>query len=236
MLEPSESSSEFAPCWREASVAGNRVRLTAQLISAADGQQSLVADLRAHLGGCVRCSGRAGSCHRGESDPESRRSLERPAGPAADRQCGRLHALSPRAAARSLASLEGFQTAVDCFAQAVAMDPEYAVAAWLGYAMRCSVSMSSGSCHRPAPWRAQERRPIGRSSWTSKLGDGHLREPCAPCSMSDWTPREEFERAMNAVPVPVLVQHWYALFPGAVAVPTRPCRSRGGRIPWTRSR
>ena len=182
MLEPSESSSEFAPCWREGNQGGQprpsdgpAHQRRGRLAPWSQTFERTLADVFAVQDELARAI--AGNL--------TQRVAAVSSGPLVQPPTGNVDAATLYLRGRyvrSLASLEGFQTAVDCFAQAVAMDPEYAVArAWLGYAYALLGFDEFGVMPPARAWRAQERRPIGRSSWTPRWATG-TSEPCAPCS------------------------------------------------------
>lgn len=195
--------------------AGNRVRLTAQLISAADGYNLWSQTFERTLADVFAVQDELARAIAGNL---TQRVAAVSSGPLVQPPTGNVDAYTLYLRGRhawSLASLEGFQTAVDCFAQAVAMDPDYAVAhAWLGYA-QALLGFDEFGVMPPARALASARASANRAiQLDASLGDAHFaRALCALLYEWDWAlAREEFERAMNAVPVPVLVQHWYALF------------------------
>jgi TolB-like protein/Tfp pilus assembly protein PilF len=195
--------------------AGNRVRLTARLISAADGYnlwsqtyERTLADVFAVQDELARAI----------ATNLTQRVAAASSGPLVQPPTENLDAYTLYLRGRhawSLASIEGFQTAVDCFAQAVAADPEYALAhAWLGYAS-AMLGFDEFGVMPPAEALTSGRASANRAiQLDDSLGDAHFaRALCAFLYEWDWTlAREEFEHAMNAAAVPALVQHWYALF------------------------
>jgi tetratricopeptide (TPR) repeat protein len=194
---------------------GNRVRLTARLIGAADGYnlwsqtyERTLADVFAVQDELARAI--AGNL--------TQRVASGSIGPLVQPPTGNLDAYTLYLRGRhawSLASIDGFQTAVDCFARAVAVDPEYALAhAWLGYA-NAVLGFDEFGVMSPTHALTKARAAANRAiQLDDSLGDAHFaRALCALLYEWDWAlAREEFERAMNASAVPALVQHWYALF------------------------
>jgi serine/threonine-protein kinase len=194
---------------------GNRVRLTAQLISAADGYnlwsqtyERTLADVFAVQDDLARAivanlTQKVAGTSSGPLVAPPTESLD-------------AYTLYLRGRhAWSLASIEGFQAAVDCFSQAVAVDPEYALAhAWLAYGYAV-LGFDEFGAMMPAAALKQARTAATRAvELDDSLGDAHFaRALCAFLYEWNWAlARGEFERAMNAAPVSALVQHWYAIF------------------------
>jgi eukaryotic-like serine/threonine-protein kinase len=194
---------------------GNRVRLTARLISAADGYtlwsqsyERTLADVFAVQDELARAI--AGNLTQKVASEAS--------GPLVQPPTGNLDAYTLYLRGRhawSLASIDGFQAAADFFARAVAVDPEYAVAhAWLSYA-HAMLGFDEFGVMPFVQVLTKARAAADRAiQLDDSLGDAHFaRALCALLYEWDWElARKEFERAMNASAVPALVQHWYALF------------------------
>ncbi len=195
--------------------AGNRIRLTAQLVSVADGYhlwsqtyERTLADVFAVQDELARAI--AATLTQKVAGTSSGR-LVQPA-------TGNVDAYTLYLQGRhawALASLEGFQAAVDRFEQAVAVDPDYALAhAWLayGYAM---LGFDEFGLKPPLEMRPKVRAAANRAiELDDSLGDAHFaRALLAGLYDWDWSLAQgEFERAMEGVSASSLAQHWYAIF------------------------
>ena len=196
--------------------AGNRIRLTAQLVSVEDGYhlwsqtyERTLADVFAVQDELARAI----------TDTLTQKVVGAPSGgplvrpPTESLEAYNLYLKGRHAWA--LASLDGYQDAVACFEQAVAADPAYALAhAWLayGYAMlgfdeyAITPTLEVMPKVRAAASRAIELDP--------SLGDAHFARALV-AGLYDWDwalALDEFERAMGGHSASSLSQHWYALF------------------------
>ncbi|MGH7497899.1 MAG: protein kinase domain-containing protein [Gemmatimonadales bacterium] len=195
--------------------AGNRVRLTAQLISVADGYhlwsqtyERTLADVFAVQDELARAI--AGTLTQKVAGTSS--------GPLVQPPTENLDAYTLYLRGRhawALASIEGFRAAIDCFEQAVAVDPEYAQAhAWLanGYAV---LGFDEFGVLPPAEVMQRVKAGAARAvELDDSLSDAHfVRALSAFLYEWDWAfAHDEFERAMSAGSTSALAQHWYALF------------------------
>jgi eukaryotic-like serine/threonine-protein kinase len=204
--------------------AGDRIRVTAQLISAADGyclwsqtyertlsdvfavQDELARAIAAHL--TQRVAGTS-------------------SGPLVQSATDSLDAYTLYLRGRhawALASVEGFQTAVDCFSRAVVADPEYAQAhAWLSYGYAI-LGFDEFGVMSPLEAMPKARAAAIRSiELDGSLGDAHFARALSAFLYEwDWTrARSEFELAMNAGSASAFAQHWHALFLCADGHPDR---------------
>jgi serine/threonine protein kinase/tetratricopeptide (TPR) repeat protein len=195
--------------------AGNRIRLTAQLISVADGYhlwsqtyERTLADVFAVQDELARAI----------AATLTQKVVGTSSGPLVQPATGNLDAYTLYLRGRhawALASLEGFQTAVGWFEQAVAADPNYALAhAWLayGYAM---LGFDEFALDAPLEMMPKARTAANRAiELDDSLGDAHFaRALVATLYDWDWSLAQgEFELAMESVSASSLAQHWYALF------------------------
>ncbi|HEU5039197.1 MAG TPA: protein kinase [Gemmatimonadales bacterium] len=203
---------------------GDRVRLTAQLISVADGYclwsqsyERTLADVFAVQDELARAI----------SANLTQKVAGTSSGPLVAVPTGNLDAYTLYLRGRhawSLASIDGFRTALDCFAQAVAADPQYAQAhAWLAYGYAL-LGFDEFSVMAPMEAMPKARAAAIRAvELDDSLGDAHFaRALCAFLYEWDWgRARDEFERAMSAESASTLAQHWYALFLCASGQPDR---------------
>jgi eukaryotic-like serine/threonine-protein kinase len=202
--------------------AGNRIRLTAQLISVADGYHLWSQTYERVLEDVFQVQDELA---RAIAATLTERVAGISSGPLVQPATANVDAYTLYLRGRhawSLASPEGFRTAVESFTKAVAMDPNYAQAqAWLGY----GYAMLGFDEFGVMP--ALEAMPQARAAATraieldDSLGDAHFARALI-AFLYDWDwklAREEFERAMSAAPVPALTQHWYALFLSASGHP-----------------
>jgi serine/threonine-protein kinase len=195
--------------------AGNRVRLTAQLISAADGYslwsqsyERTLADVFAVQDELARAI--AANLTRKVAGTSS--------GPLVEPPTENLDAYTLYLRGRhamSLASIEGFLAAVDYFAQATAVDSDYAQGhAWLAYAYMV-VGFDEFGVLPPVEVMPKARAAAARAvELDASLGDAHLARALSAFLYEwDWAlARDEFERVMSAGPMPAHAQHWYAIF------------------------
>ncbi len=195
--------------------AGDRVRITAQLINAADGYhlwsqtyERTLADVFAVQDELARAIART----------LTRTVTGTSSGPLVQPQTDNLDAYTSYLRGRhawALASLEGYQAATTCFEQAIALDPEYAQAyAWLAYAYAMlgfdefglSPVQEAMPKARAAAIRAVELDPT--------LGDAHFGRAVV-AALYDWDwglAQSEFEQAMSLSTTSALAEHWYAIF------------------------
>jgi len=195
--------------------AGDRVRITAQLINAADGfhlwsqtYDRTLADVFAVQDELARAIARTLT----QTVPDA------PSGPLVEPQTENLEAYTLYLRGRhawATASLEGYQTAAACYEQAIALDPEYAQAyAWLSYAY----AMLGFDEFGVLP--VQEAMPKARAAAVraveldATLGDAHFaRAVVATLYEWDWPlAQAEFERAVGLAATTALARPWYALF------------------------
>jgi len=195
--------------------AGNRVRLAAQLVSVADGYylwsqtyERTLADVFAVQDELARAivanlTQRVAGTSSGPLVPPPTENLD-----AYTLYLRGRHAMSS-------ASLDGFRAAVDYFAQAVAVDPEYAQGhAWLAYAYTVAGFDEFGILP-PAEAMVKARVAALRAlELDDSLTDAHLARALSAFLYEwDWAlAREEFERVVAAGSMPSHAQHWYALF------------------------
>ena len=195
--------------------AGDRVRITAQLINANDGYHlwsqtydRTLADVFAVQDELARAIARA----------LTRTVTGTSSGPLVEPQTENLDAYTLYLRGRhawAMASLEGYQTAAACYEQAIALDPEYAQAnAWLSYAY----AMLGFDEFGVAP--AQEMMPKARAAalraveLDATLGDAHFARAVV-ATLYDWDwglAQREFEQAMSLATTSALAEHWYAIF------------------------
>ncbi len=195
--------------------AGNRIRLTAQLISAADGYslwsqayERTLADVFAVQDELARAI--AATLTRKVAGT-SGGSLVRP--PTENLDAYTLYLRGRHA--MSLASVEGFLAAVDWFAQATAVDSDYAQGhAWLAYAYMV-VGFDEFGALPPVKVMPKARAAAARAvELDASMGDAHLARALSAFLYEwDWAlARDEFERVISAGPMPAHAQHWYAIF------------------------
>ena len=195
--------------------AGNRVRLTAQLISAADGYSLWSQSYERTLADVFAVQDELA---RAIAATLTQKVAGTSSGPLVEPPTESLDAytlyLRGRQAMR-LGSIEGFRVAVDCFAQAVAVDSDYAQGhAWLAYAY-LMVGFDEFGVMPPVEVMPKARAAAARAvELDASLGEGHLALALSAFLYEwDWAlARDEFERVMSAGPMPAHAQHWYALF------------------------
>jgi eukaryotic-like serine/threonine-protein kinase len=194
---------------------GNRIRLTAQLISAADGYslwsqryERTLADVFAVQDELARAI--AANLTQKVAGTSS--------GPLVQPPTENLDAYTLYLRGRqamTLASIEGFRNAVTYFGEAVKVDPSYAHGhAWLAYGYSV-IGFDEFGVLPPAEAMPKAKAAAIRAiELDDSLGDGHLaRGLCAFLYEWDWAlARDEFERAMSTGSTPAHLQHWYALF------------------------
>ena len=194
---------------------GNRVRLTAQLISVADGYslwsqtyERTLADVFAVQDELARAI--AANLTQKVAGTSS--------GPLVEPPTENLDAYTLYLRGRhsmSLGSVEGFRAAVDSFGRAIAVDPDYAQGhAWLAYGLTV-VGFDEFGVHSPVDVMPKARAAAARAvELDASLGDAHLvRALSAFLYEWDWAlAREEFDRVITAGPMPPYAQHWYAIF------------------------
>ena len=117
--------------------------------------------------------------------------------------------------AMGLASIEGFGTAVDCFEQAVAHDPGYAQAwAWVAYGYAV-LGFDEFGVMPPAEAMPKAKAASTRAvALDDSLGDAHFSRALSAFLYEwDWTlANGEFELGMGGGSASAIAQHWYALF------------------------
>jgi serine/threonine-protein kinase len=194
---------------------GNRVRITAQLVSVADGYhvwsqtyERTLADVFALQDELARAI----------VATLTQRVAGTSSGPLVQPPTENLDAYTLYLRGRhamSLASIDGFRAALEYFAQAVAADPEYALAhAGLahGYAV---MGFDEFGVLPPAQAMARAKVAAVRAvELDDSLGDGHLGRALS-AFLYEWDlplAQKEFERVINAGPMPAHAQHWYAIF------------------------
>jgi len=195
--------------------AGNRVRLTAQLISAADGYSLWSQSYERTLADVFAVQDELA---RAIAATLTQKVAGTSSGPLVEPPTESLDAytlyLRGRQAMR-LGSIEGFRVAVDCFVQAVAVDSHYAQShAWLAYAY-LMVGFDEFGVMPPVEVMPKARAAAARAvELDALLGEGHLARALSAFLYEwDWAlARDEFERVMSAGPMPAYAQHWYALF------------------------
>jgi len=201
---------------------GSRIRLTAQLISAADGYhlwsqtyERTLSDVFALQDELARAI--TATLTQKVVGATSGRLVQ---SPTSNVDAYTLYLRGRHAWA--LASLEGFQAAASCFEQAVAADPNYAQAhAWLAYAYAMMGFDEFGllpSVDAIPKVRAAATRAI---ELDDTLGDAHFAQALV-AALYDWDwPRAqaEFERAVEAGSASSFAQHWYAVFLCAMGRP-----------------
>jgi eukaryotic-like serine/threonine-protein kinase len=203
---------------------GDRVRLTAQLISTADGYCLWSQTYERRLSDVFAVQDELA---RAIAANLTQRVAGTSSGPLVQPATQSLDAYTLYLRGRyawSLASIEGFQSAVDWFSRAVAVDPEYAQAqAWLsyGYAVLAFDEFGVMSPLEALPKaRAAATRAVALDN---SLGDAHFARALSAFLYEwDWPlARNEFELAMNAGSASALAQHWHALFLCADGHPDR---------------
>jgi adenylate cyclase len=127
--------------------AGERVRVTAQLINAADGLSPVGRDLRARGDGHLCHPDRSGAAHCRCVEGGADAGGASPAGTAADNEPGSTRSLSEGSLLLEPAHESGYARAIEYYERAIAADPGYAEAyAGLATVTRCRAS--STSSHR----------------------------------------------------------------------------------------
>jgi serine/threonine protein kinase/Tfp pilus assembly protein PilF len=117
--------------------------------------------------------------------------------------------------AMGLASIEGFRTAVDCFEQAVARDPEYAQAwAWVAYSYAVLGFDEFGVMPPAEVMPKAKAASIRAVALDDSLGDAHFARALSAFLYEwDWAlANDEFELGMGGGSASAIAQHWYALF------------------------
>jgi serine/threonine-protein kinase len=195
--------------------AGNRVRLTAQLISVADGYSLWSQTYERTLADVF---GLQDELARAIATNLTQKVAGTSSGPLVQPPTENLDAYTLYLRGRhamSLASIEGFRTAVDCFAQAVAVDPAYAQGhAWLAYAYTV-VGFDEFGILPPAETMPKAKAAATRAvELDDLLSDAHLARALSAFLYEwDWAlARGEFERVVSADSTPAHAQHWYANF------------------------
>jgi serine/threonine protein kinase len=194
---------------------GNRVRLTAQLISVADGYslwsqtyERTLADVFAVQDELARAI----------AANLTQRVAGTSSGPLVEPPTENLDAYTLYLRGRhamALGSVEGFRDAVDSFARAIAVDPGYAQGhAWLAYAYAV-VGFDEFGLLPPAEVMPKARAAAARAvELDASLGEAHLARALS-AFLYEWNwalAREEFDRVITAGPMPAYAQHWYAIF------------------------
>ena len=201
---------------------GNRIRLTAQLVSVGDGYHLWSQTYERTLSDVFALQDELA---RAITATLTQKVVGTSSGPLVQPPTDNVDAYTLYLRGRhawTLASLEGFETAASCFEQALAADPNYAVAhAWLAYAYAIMgfdefgliPSLEAIPKIRSAATRALELDP--------GLGDAHFAQALLAALYDwDWTlARKGFERALEAGSASSLAQHWYAMFLCAMGQP-----------------
>jgi len=194
---------------------GDRVRITAQLVNAADGYhiwsqtyERTLADVFALQDELARAI--ASTLTRSVVGSDSSPLVEAPT--------SNLDAYALYLQGRQIwtaATLQSFSDATACFERAVALDPDYAEAhAWLAYGYAMQGFDEFGI--RPATETMPQAKAAALRALEldDALGDAHfVRAVVAMLYDWDWAlAQAEFSRAMSLPGLSALAQHWYALF------------------------
>jgi serine/threonine-protein kinase len=195
--------------------AGDRVRITAQLISAADGYhiwsqtyERTLADVFALQDELARAI--ASTLTRSVVGSESSPLVEAPT--------SNLDAYALYLQGRHIwtaATLQSFSDATTCFERAVALDPDYAEAhAWLSYGYAMQGFDEFGILPATEMMPKAKAAALRALELNDALGDAHFaRAVVAMLYDWDWAlAQAEFSRAMSLPGLSALAQHWYALF------------------------
>jgi serine/threonine-protein kinase len=195
--------------------AGDRVRITAQLVSAADGYhiwsqtyERTLSDVFALQDELARAI--ASTLTRSAVGSESSPLVEAPT--------SNLDAYGLYLQGRHIwaaASLQSFSDATACFERAVALDPLYAEAhAWLSYGYAMQGFDEFGILPATEMMPKAKAAALRALELNDALGDAHfVRAVVALLYDWDWAlAQAEFSRAMSLPGLSALAQHWYALF------------------------
>jgi TolB-like protein/Tfp pilus assembly protein PilF len=195
--------------------AGDRIRLTAQLVSAADGYhlwsqtyERTLADVFAVQDELARAI----------AATLTQKVVGRSSDPLVQPPTENLDAYTLYLRGRhawALASIEGFQAAATCFERAVGLDPAYAQAqAWLAYAYAMLGFDEFGVLPPADAMPRAKAAAIKGIELDDSLGDAHFARAIV-AMLYDWDlglARDQFERAMSLPSMTPLTQHWYAMF------------------------
>jgi len=195
--------------------AGDRVRITAQLVSAADGYhiwsqtyERTLSDVFALQDELARAI--ASTLTRTVVGSESSPLVE---APTSNLDAYGLY-LQGRHVWRA-ATLQSFSDATTCFERAVALDPLYAEAhAWLSYGYAMQGFDEFGILPATEMMPKAKAAALRALELDDALGDAHfVRAVVAMLYDWDWAlAQAEFSRAMSLPGLSALAQHWYALF------------------------
>jgi serine/threonine protein kinase/Tfp pilus assembly protein PilF len=202
--------------------AGDRVRITAQLINAADGYhlwsqtyERTISDVFAVQDELARAI----------AATLTQSSSSNPRVPLVEAPTENLDAYAWYLRGRHFwtsGTPEGFRTSVACFEQALALDQGYAEAhAWLAYGLAV-LAFDEFGLFPPLEILPKARAAANRAlELQEKLADAHFaRALVAFLYEWDWDlAREEFERAVSLPSPSAFVQHWYAIFLCAMGRP-----------------
>jgi len=194
---------------------GDRVRITAQLINAADGYHLWSQSYERTLADVFAVQDELA---RAIASTLTRTVVGSASSPLVEAPTTNLDAYGLYLQGRHAwagASSEAFRSAVRCFEQAAALDPDYAEAhAWLGYGYAMLGFDLFGVLPPREAMPKAKAAAIRAIELDDTLGDAHFVRALVAW-LYDWEwllAQSEFARAMSLPGLSALAQHWYALF------------------------